>query len=144
MKRSMTRFAAVALLSVGFAACAAQPSREAARLPGTEACFRAATVFNWVVLDNQTMIVNAPTDQRPYLVKLLGPLPGLKGHERLGFDAGRGRSGMFCGGTATIIVFGTIRRREAVSAVRELTPQEAKRLLAAAGSPVVHREPSTH
>ncbi len=127
-------------------ACASHPYAESpavANLPGKEACFFTRTVFSWTVLNDSTLIVDAPTSQTPYLVKLMAPVPGLGGlaAERLGFQSGP-RMGMFCNMDSIFVRApggGPPPWREPAIAVRAITPAQAKDLIATAQTPVERR-----
>lgn len=136
------RIALALLLASSLIGCASQPPRELAKLPGTPACFYVRTLFSWVVLDPQTLIVYAPSLQSPYLLKLLGPIPGLTFNERLGFQSGVPHNGRMCSNDGYVIQPGPVRIRQAVTAVRALTVAEAAPLIAAAGKPRMHRKPA--
>jgi hypothetical protein len=102
-----------------------------APLPGKEACIFTANLSDWVVLDESTLIVYAPTRKDAYLVKLFAPVTGLDFHETLGFED-TAHNGELCSGDE-VIARGSIPRRMGISAVRALSPQQAKDLRAAAG-----------
>jgi hypothetical protein len=95
------------------------------------------------VLDDSTLLVHAPLADDAYLVKLFAPIFGLAFHETLGFEGGGGDPGQICGQTAYVIARnagGGIPDRQPVSAVRALTPAEAKHLLASKGTSTTHKQ----
>jgi hypothetical protein len=126
-------------LGMGLAACASHPPPSVANLPGKESCFWTRTVFTWTVLDDSTLIVDAPMNT-PYLVKLLSPIPQLRFLERIGFDNGPSAIGQFCSTTGYIVARGQFAQRSPATAVRALSPQQAKQLIAAAKSPQPHQQ----
>ena len=135
----------VAAFSLTAAACAAQPSKQAAELPGTEGCFWARSVVDWVALDSSTLIVAAPTDQSPYLVKLLNPIPGLAAHEHTFFQSGRPGVGQFCSANHSFVsVPGRGGWRSPAVAVRRLTPAQVRQLAGHADGPLVHHAPTPY
>ena len=122
----------------GLAACASHPPPSVASLPGKESCFFTRTVFTWTVLDDSTLIVDAPMND-PYLVKLLSPIPQLRFHERIGFDNGPSARPVLPT-TGYIVARGQFAQRTPTIAVRALSPQQAKQLIAAAKSPQPHKQ----
>lgn len=97
----MPIFAAI-LLSIGalahagedqateIAAAASKPSE-----PKGGDCVFSRTIYNWDAIDNETMIIWAPSRHDPYLVKLWAPVFGLKSEFSIGIqDADN--DGRFC------------------------------------------------
>jgi len=146
----MARHALSLSLLIGLVSCSSHPPREAGpvpakdKLPGTDACFWTRSLQDWTVLDDSTLLVHAPMAKDAYLVKLIAPIFGLSFHETLGFEGGGGNPGQICGQTAYVIARnagGGIPDRQPVSAVRALTPAEAKHLLASRGTFTTHKLP---
>jgi len=134
MSDSRWRCAFLSVAAVAAAGCAASiapPNQTRASLPGKAACIFTANLSDWVVLDESTLIVYAPTRKEAYLVKLFAPVTGLDFHQTLGFED-TAHNGELCGGDE-LIVRGSSPRRTGISAVRALSPQQAKDLRAAAG-----------
>jgi hypothetical protein len=63
----------------------------------------------------------------------------LRFHWRLGFQTDDGDPGRFCRHNGYVIALGPVAQRWPVVAVQALTPEEAKQLLAHAGSPAPHQ-----
>jgi hypothetical protein len=121
-----------AVVAAGCAASSVPSNQTRASLPGKEACIFTANLSDWVVLDESTLIVYAPVRKDAYLVKLFAPVIGLDFHETLGFED-TAHNGELCAG-GELIVRGGSPRRTGITAVRALSPQQAKDLRAAAGS----------
>jgi hypothetical protein len=145
MKTHAHRLAALAgALSLAVGACATQPA-QLAQLPGTEGCFWTRLVYDWVALDDSTLLVSVPNDRSPYLVKLLGPVPGLAAREPLIFSTGRDGSELFCSRNHPFIIApGRNRWRQPVVAVRRLTPAMAQQLTLHVELPLVHHAPTVY
>lgn len=96
-------------------------------------CLFSRTISNWQVVDNETLIVSAPTRKSQYLVKLWHPVFGLKSEFTLGFQDGN-NDGQFCDyGRDAIIVNGPAgAERYNIRSVRRLDEGEAQALLAQA------------
>jgi hypothetical protein len=139
MQRRIASAALLGCFGIGLAACASHPPQSLANLPGKESCFWTSTVFTWTVLDDSTLIVDAPMNT-PYLVKLLSPIPQLRFLERIGFDNGPGAIGQFCSTSGYIVARGQFGQRTPATAVRALSPQQAQQLIAAAKSPPPHKQ----
>jgi hypothetical protein len=99
-----------------------------APMPGTEACIYTIELYDWTVLDDSTLIVYAPVHQEPYLVKLFAPLFDLSFHQTLGFE-GTEHNGQLCKGDY-VLLRGEVSQRMSISAIRALTPDQAKQLIA--------------
>lgn len=145
----MARHALSLSLLLGLASCSSHPPRATGpvtakdTLPGKDACFWTRSLQDWTVLDDSTLLVHAPLAKDAYLVKLFAPIFGLSFHETLGFEAGGGSPGQICSQTAYVIAGnagGGIPDRQSISAVRALTPAEAKRLLASRGTSTTHKQ----
>jgi hypothetical protein len=139
-------YAITAALGITLSACASQPERHAglASLPGTEGCFWTRTVYDWVALDSATLIVSA-SDQSPYLVKLLGPIPGLGARENLRFHTGRGGGELFCSANHSFVSTpGRAGWWSTALAVRRLTPAQARQLSEQVDWPLVHHAPAIY
>ncbi|HEY6453383.1 MAG TPA: DUF6491 family protein [Steroidobacteraceae bacterium] len=119
-------------MALGAGACATNAARSPAPapapLPGTETCIFKRTVYDWVALDDSTLIVYAPTRQDPYLVKLFAPVTDLTFRQALGFEDLE-RNGQLCKGDY-VVTRGEIPGRMAISAVRKLSPEQAQQLRA--------------
>lgn len=98
-------------------------------LPGTEACIFTADLYDWTVLDDSNLIVYAPGQHQPYLIKLFAPVFDLPFHERIGFEAVE-HNGQLCKGDF-VIVRGDMPSRTAITNVRLLSAAQAKDLIAA-------------
>lgn len=112
--------------------CVMQSHRVAAPLPGKPACIFSSSVQDWVVLDDQTLIVHAPLRKDPYLIKLFSPIIGLQFHESIGFLDGD-HNGQLCSTGDSIVVQGAQPQRSPILAVRLLTPAQATQLETRAG-----------
>jgi hypothetical protein len=141
MKTRLIEYVLLGLLGIALAACASQPRRDLVNLPGKDGCFWTRSLFNWTVLDDSTLVVHAPMKQDAYLIKLFAPISGLTFHERLGFEGGGGDPAQICSNNAYMIAGGPIPEREPIVAVRSLTPDEAKTLLASRGTKPAHQTP---
>lgn len=139
MRTPKTCHAGALAVAVLLGACASNLPSDVANLPGKEACFWTSTIFNWTALDDSTLIVDAPTEQAPYLVKLMAPIPGLRASDRVGFLGGD-PTGMFCK-MSSVFIRGSLSYREPVVAVRALTPAQAKEMLARDNAPGVSHQP---
>ena len=114
----------------GFAASIRGATHEKAALPGKPGCFWLSNFDgSWTVLNDSELIVYAPFESQPYLIKLFAPVPDLKFHQRLGFDAVEG-TGSICNGTMDILVVPNWEpHRVPIVAVRALTVPEERHLL---------------
>jgi hypothetical protein len=113
------------------AACASTPRASAAgpaaaNLPGTEACVFTFNIQSWQVLDNQTLLIEAPLKNDVYLVKLFAPANNLPFAMRVGFQD-RDRDGQICR-QDEIIVGGPVPDHWPITALRKLTLAEANAL----------------
>lgn len=105
--------------------------QSAAPLPGTPGCFL-LSLFDgsWTVLNESELIVYAPSESQPYLIKLFAPVPTLKFRQRLGF-ADTGHSGMICDDAMDALVVPNWEPGHVpIVAVRKLTVPQARHLLA--------------
>jgi len=126
------------LASVGCAAGGASSTRAPVpALPGTEACVFTVNLNDWTVLDSSTLIVYAPLRKDPYLVKLFEPIFDLQFREALGFEDVE-HNGQLCQGDY-LVARGDIPTRTVISAVRVLTPAQAKQLISASKQPAAKR-----
>lgn len=112
------------------------------QLPGTSACFRVRDVRSWTVLDDSTLIVQAPMARNSYLVKLFRPVQSLGFETRLGFQD-VSRMGRICDRNRdNLLVQGPMPARVPIVAVRQLTDAQRTRLVASAGRGAVsHTSP---
>jgi hypothetical protein len=129
-RRRSALLSAAAVVAAGCAARMAPSNPPGASLPGTETCIFSASLIDWVVLDDTTLIVYAPSRNDPYLVKLFAPVIDLDYRQTLGFED-TAHSGELCRGD-DLIARGSSPRRMAIAAVRALSAQQAKDLRAAA------------
>lgn len=138
MMRLVPLLAAV-LLSSGFSAYAgdekpAEATPAAARPDRASGgdCMFSRTISSWQVLDNETLIIWAPTRKNPHVVKLWRPVFGLKSEFTLGFQDGN-NDGQFCDyGRDAIVVDGPAGpERYSIRSIRRVEEAEAKELLAA-------------
>lgn len=129
-----SRLVLATVTALELAGCASSPPRPAqnANLPGTDACFWTRDVYDWTVLDDSTLIVNAPGPGTYYLVKLFAPIPDLSFRMQLGFESKGGLLDRFCRDNGYVITRGVLRDREPVVAVQSLSRPEAMQLLAKA------------
>jgi hypothetical protein len=106
-------------------------SQKTAALPGKPACFWLRSFQgSWTVLNSSELIVYAPLDSDPYLIKLFEPVPDLKFDERLGFEDVE-HSGMICDGSLDYLALPRWQpHRIPIVAVRKLTVPEERQLLA--------------
>ncbi len=148
MKR--LRIAVACLLAAVMVGCAttAPPAATSAKLanltklanlPGKPGCFwKSNFQGDWTVLNDSTLIVQAPLPKDAYVIKLFEPVFDLGFHQRLGF-IDRERTGQICNdGDDLLEVPGGEPPQVPISAVRALTPAEQDELLQAAGLPVPH------
>jgi|HubBroStandDraft_1064217.scaffolds.fasta_scaffold17255_3 hypothetical protein len=116
------------------AGCASNPAATQhappAPLPGTEACIFTVNLNDWTVLDSSTLIVYAPMRRDPFLVKLFEPIFDLQFRQTLGFEDTE-HNGQLCQGDY-VVARGDAPQRTIISAVRALTPEQAKQMVAAA------------
>jgi hypothetical protein len=99
-------------------------------LPGTEACIFTVNLNDWTVIDNSTLIVYAPLRKAPYLVKLFSPIFDLQFRESLGFEDIE-HNGQLCKDDY-VVARGDSPNRTSIIAVRALTPEQARQMIAAA------------
>jgi hypothetical protein len=129
----LTAAAAAALLGCASTQGAGQAtsSQTTAALPGKPACFWLRTFQgSWTVLNSRELIVYAPLDSDPYLIKLLEPVPNLKFDQRLGFEDVE-HSGMICDSSMDDLALPHWQpHRIPIVAVRKLTVPEERLLLA--------------
>lgn len=95
-------------------------------------CIFTRMIDGWTVLDDQSLIVYAPTHNTPYLVKLWRPQFDLKWANTLGF-VDRDNNGMICdGGPDSILLrqFGSFPDRVPVNSVQRIDKDRAKELIA--------------
>jgi hypothetical protein len=102
----------------------------ASPLPGTEACIFTVNLNDWTVIDDSTLIVYAPMRKDPYLVKLFAPMFDLQFRESLGFEDIE-HNGQLCKDDY-VVARGDSPNRTPIIAVRALTPDQAKQIIAAA------------
>ena len=128
-----------ALATVALAGCAQTPStpaagKTAATLPGTAQCLFSAQVRGWTVLDDQTVLVDAPTGSNVYLFKLFGPVTGLQFQESLAFIDGD-HNGQLCSNGDSLAVGRPVPQQVPIIGVRLLNKEEAANLRKQASAP---------
>lgn len=122
----MTRSIALLLIWVTVSGCATVATKQA-QLPGTAGCMFQANVRGWTVLDDQTLLVEAPLTKDTYLVKLFGPVTSLRFEESIGLEDGDGNS-QLCSTGDSLRVGGAIPQSMAIVAVRLLSAAEVAAL----------------
>lgn len=117
--------------AAGYAENMGGTNRALATLPGKPACFWLRNFDgSWIVLNNSELVIYAPLQSRPYLIKLFEPVIGLRFHERLAFEA-TGHTGMICNDSMDdLIVPHWQPHRVPITAVHALTKAQADHLLA--------------
>jgi hypothetical protein len=101
-----------------------------APLPGTEACIFTVNLNDWTVIDNSTLIVYAPLRKDAYLLKLFEPIFDLQFRQSLGFEDIE-HNGQLCKDDY-VVARGDVPQRTPITAIRALTPDQAKQMIAAA------------
>ncbi len=93
-------------------------------------CLFSRTISSWNVVDDETLIIYAPTRKSPYLVKLWGPVFSLKSEFTLGIED-RDNDGRFCdyGRDAIIVRDPGGPERYNVRTVQRLDEAEAQALI---------------
>jgi hypothetical protein len=140
----------IALLASG---CASGPQNtlapgpnphDLAALPGKPGCFWLRNFDgSWTALNQRQLLVYAPLTSPPYLVQLFEPVPTLRFAERLGFEDVE-HTGMICNGAADdVIVPNWQPHRIVITAVHQVTPEEARQLLLANGLKAPPQKAST-
>jgi hypothetical protein len=136
----------LAAIAVGCATTAQPPSRakldnltKVENLPGKPACFwKSNFQGEWTVLNDSTVIVQAPLEKDAYVIKLFEPVFDLSFKEGLGFED-REQTGQICNdGDDYLVVPGWQPPQVPILAVHALTMAEQDQLLRAAGKPVPH------
>jgi hypothetical protein len=121
------RIAALGLITtVGMAAAAL--AAEAPPMPGVEKCIFQNQVNGWQVLDDSTLIVDAPSGSNRYLIKLFAPAIGLAFQENLAFVDGD-HNGQLCSSGDRLVVGRPVPQSTPIIAVRLLSKDEVKALL---------------
>jgi Family of unknown function (DUF6491) len=109
-------------LAIGASAASAADA-----LPGTDSCIFSTQVSGWTVLDDQTLLVEAPTGSHTYLIKLFAPAAGLAFQETLGFEDGD-RNGQLCRTGDSLLIGKPVPQSMPIIAVRLLSKEEAAKL----------------
>ena len=93
-------------------------------------CVFSRTISNWDSIDNETLIIYAPTRHDPYLVKLWTPVFGLKSEFAVGIQDGD-NDGRFCdyGRDAIVVRSPAGPERYNVRSVHRLDEAQAKALM---------------
>lgn len=131
------------LIAVLASGCASGPKHSVApgpnpyalaSLPGKPGCFWLRSFDgSWTALNERQLLVYAPLTSPPYLVQLFEPIPNLKFAERLGFEDVE-RTGLICDSRLDYaIVPNWTPHRIAITAVRQVTPEQARQLLLSNG-----------
>jgi hypothetical protein len=115
-----------------------------AGLPGQPGCFWLRNFDgSWTALNQRELLVYAPLTSPPYLVQLFEPIPTLKFAERLGFEDVE-HSGQICDRAQDdAIIPNWTPHRVPITAVRQVTRQEARRLMLANGLKVPPQKAGT-
>jgi hypothetical protein len=130
----------LALLASG---CASGPRSTAApgpnpydlaTLPGKPGCFWLRNFQgSWTALNQRQLLVYAPLTSPPYLVQLFQPVQTLRFAERLGFEDVE-RTGMICEKNLdNAFIPNWHPHRVPITAVRQVTPEQARQLLLSNG-----------
>jgi hypothetical protein len=136
----------LAAIAVGCATTARPPSgvkldslTKLENLPGKPACFwKSSFQGDWTVLNDSTLIVQAPLPRDAYVIKLFEPVFDLSFKQRLAFED-RERTGQICNdGDDYLVVPDWQPPQVPIVAVHALTMAEHDQLLQAAGKPVPH------
>lgn len=103
-------------------------------LPGKPGCFWLRSFDgSWTALNDRQLLVYAPLSGPPYLVQLFEPIPTLKFAERLGFEDVE-HTGMICDSASDFaIVPNWTPHRVPITAIRQVTPEQARQLLLSNG-----------
>ena len=129
MQVHSARILVTLLVAAGAAACAF--SRW---IPGEPGCFLSADVkegplASWAWLDDWTLLIRTRATGNAYLIELSLPVVGLGFRPNLGFDDVE-HSGKICSGDY-FIVPGYAPERVKITAVRQLSPEQAANFFAA-------------
>jgi hypothetical protein len=96
-------------------------------------CIFTRTIDSWTVLDNDTLLIYAPSRKSPYLVKLFRPEYALKSEFQLGF-LDRDNDGQICDASRDAIVMTGFGRgfanRIPIWSVQRINEAEANELIA--------------
>ncbi len=96
-------------------------------------CIFSRTIDSWTVLDNETLLIYAPSRKSPYLVKLFRPEYSLKSEFQLGF-LDRDNDGQICDVSRDAIVLQGLGRgfanRIPIRSVQRINEAEANELIA--------------
>jgi Family of unknown function (DUF6491) len=96
-------------------------------------CIFSRTIDSWTVLDNETLLIYAPSRKSPYLVKLFRPEFGLKSEFQLGFWD-RDNDGQICDVSRDAILLPGLGHgfadRIPIRSVQRITEAEANELIA--------------
>ena len=94
-----------------------------------DGCIFSSNINDWTVLDDQRLIVYAPSRKTPYVVELTRPAHGLGFEVQLGFED-HDRDGRLCSfGGDSVVVSGTLRDRISIRNIRRVSPDDAKQLI---------------
>ena len=96
-------------------------------------CIFSRTIDSWTVLDNETLLIYAPSRKTPYLVKLFRPEYSLKSEFQLGF-LDRDSDGQICDVSRDAIVLPGLGRgfanRIPIRSVQRIDQAQATELIA--------------
>lgn len=114
-----------------------------ATLPGKPACFWLRSFDgSWTALNERQLLVYAPLSMA-YLVQLLEPVTTLRFAERLGFEDSE-HTGMICDGHSDFaLIPNWTPHRVVITAVRQVTPEQARQLLLSNGLKAPRQKAST-
>lgn len=135
--RLTTALSALLLSLNAFAASApgqsGQANAAAESRPRGGDCIFSRTIDSWTVLDNETLLIYAPSRKSPYLVKLFRPEYSLKSEFQLGF-LDRDNDGQICDFSRDAIVLQGLGRgfanRIPIRSVQRINEAEANELIA--------------
>jgi hypothetical protein len=152
--RPATILALCGLVVLSLSGCASTPrahtgdaaagAADTAGLPGKPGCFWLRSFDgSWTALNQRELLVYAPLTNPPYLVQLFEPVPTLKFAERLGFEDVE-RTGQICNSAQDyVLVPNWTPHRIPITAVRQVTRQEARGLMLANGLKVPAQKAGT-
>ena len=150
MRRSIPILAATLLSMAALAQAGQDKATEiaaAAKKPSEskgDECVFARTIYDWNAIDDETLIIYAPTRHDPYLVKLWRPVFGLRSEFSLGIEDAD-NDGRFCSFSRdSIIVRSPAGRPESYSlrTMQRLEEAQAKALLEGSKSRKKNGEPA--
>ena len=136
MNARITAALATLLFSLNAVAAATSPESDQANTaskPHGGDCIFSRTIDSWTVLDNETLLIYAPSRKTPYLVKLFRPEYSLKSEFKLGFWD-RDNDGQICDVSRDAIVVPGLgygfASRIPIRSVQRIDVAEANELIA--------------